>query len=124
MIGVMKHIRLLVMIGLCLNPVTMMASEWTNIPVPSLNPETQPTGNKVLERIMASALGHIENDPKLVLLQIAAGCLVLMICYMHKTGSLGRTVNQARDAVKKEIKAWFDRLPMPVKAAMMPLKVV
>jgi hypothetical protein len=134
MVRVMKYIRFLVMIGLCLNSGTMVAAEqWKYIPVPGFQEGQKITGDTsfAMKNIMSSILGYAADNPKLVLLQIAAGCLVLILYRMHQKnlwGSANNPLTQINDSVKSGVDSYINQLPGPVKASLYlaakPLQVV
>lgn len=107
MIGVMKHIRLLIMVGLCLNPITVISSEWiNNIAVPG--------SEEVAEKSAFLAEGFSEvviSNPLLVIIPavMAAGGLLFCgrdeICQMSKAKyqKLAQELKSSGETIEQQI---------------------
>ena len=130
---ILKYMYIFMMVGLCLNAPMMMASEWI-LPIPpvsSMDLVTEIPTKNIVEKVMSPILGHMSHvavhmnrDPKVLLLQLSAGCVALMSCYMlgptlYKTAD--EKLNHAYNAVKRDIKSYIEGLPAPIQVIIKPI---
>jgi len=81
--GLMKHVRLLVMIGLCLHSVNAVAGEWGDY-IPLQDSEFVTESGDSVVKTFSDAVG---NNPALLLLPVAAGGVLAVGHYMKKTNN-------------------------------------
>ncbi|HLJ31363.1 MAG TPA: hypothetical protein VKU36_02915 [Candidatus Babeliales bacterium] len=118
----MKHIRFLAMIVVCINPITVIASDYRNLPVPPLYGASAGigfvNGGDNLRAIdkMFSFVNHKQQ-----IIMLATGIVVLsIIYYMYKQNTVGNVkkaaleeMNAHIEALQKKMSSCIDNIPAP-----------
>jgi hypothetical protein len=120
MTSFMKHIRFLAMIVVCINPITVIASDYRSLPVPPLYGASAGigfvNGGDNLRAIdkMFSFVNHKQQ-----IIMLATGIVVLsIIYYMYKQNTVGNVKKAALEEIRsyietiqKKMDACIDKLP-------------